>query len=171
MPFLGGPRVDRLLLTPSGAGGPFRLVVSVRGPDGAVLASAEERGEVLAGETAFYRLDLSPERVSIQKETGEVGGEFIRGDCSGDGEVAGSVTDGIALLSYLFLGGAEPPCLAACDANGDGVVQGQVTDAIHLFSFNFLGGPAPPAPYPDCGPETPPGDESLSCAEPPEKCR
>jgi parallel beta-helix repeat protein len=93
----------------------------------------------------------------------------LRGDCNGDGQVAGAPTDAIFLLSFNFLGGLEPPCLAACDANGDGRVAGQVTDALYLLNYNFLGGPAPPAPFPRCG-RTPGTDPLLSCANPPEVC-
>ena len=76
---------------------------------------------------------------------------FLRGDCDGDGEVTGRVTDAVFLLLYNFQGGTAPPCLVACDVNGDGEATGQVTDAIYLLNFNFLGGPAPPAPFPECG--------------------
>jgi hypothetical protein len=97
-------------------------------------------------------------------------GPFLRGDCSGDGEVVGGVTDAVVLLSYNFTGGSEPPCLAACDANGDGEVVGGVTDAIYTLTFNFLGGPAPVDPFPDCGPGTLASDESLGCELPLESC-
>ena len=85
---------------------------------------------------------------------------FIRGDCDSDGRVAGQVTDAVFLLTYNFIGGTEPSCLAACDADGDGRVRGQLTDAIYLLTFNFLGGPAPEAPFPDCGTDP---EGSLSC--------
>jgi subtilisin family serine protease len=75
---------------------------------------------------------------------------FVRGDCNGDGAVAGSVSDAVFLLSYSFAGGREPSCLAACDANGDGRATGSVTDAVYLLLFNFSGGPPPPPPYPEC---------------------
>lgn len=90
-------------------------------------------------------------------------GVFIRGDCNGDGEVAGSSTDAVFLLEHIFLGGPVPPCLEACDVNDDGVVAGQVTDAIYLLSHAFRGGAAPPPPYPECG--TDPSPDALdSCA-------
>lgn len=83
--------------------------------------------------------------------TVEANPRFLRGDCNGDGDVAGSVSDAVYLLQYNFLGGAEPPCLAACDANGDGLVAGQVSDAVFLLNFNFMGGEQIPEPFPDCG--------------------
>jgi type II secretory pathway pseudopilin PulG len=94
---------------------------------------------------------------------------FRRGDCDGDGQITGVVTDAVVLLSFNFLGATAPPCLAACDANGDGEVTGTVTDAVYLLSYNFLGGPPPPAPFPGCGAGKP-SDLSLGCASPPESC-
>src|SRR4029453_2524082 len=88
---------------------------------------------------------------------------FIRGDCDGDGQVAGIVTDAVFLLRYCFAGGPVPPCEAACDANDDGKFCGNVTDALYLLSYNFLGGSAPPAPYPECGTDSTP--DGLSCLQ------
>jgi hypothetical protein len=88
---------------------------------------------------------------------------FLRGDCDGDGRVAGLVTDAVYLLGYNFRGGPRPACLAACDANGDGRVDGVVTDAVYLLNHNFLGGPAPVAPFPGCGAGALETDGSLGC--------
>ena len=85
-----------------------------------------------AGGSDVYLMKLAPESPSAPR--------FLRGDCNGDGTVEGQVTDAVFLLSYNFLGGPRPPCLAACDANGDGKAEGQVTDAVYLLTFNFLGG-------------------------------
>jgi len=93
-------------------------------------------------------------------------GPFIRGDCNGDGKVTGQVGDAIFLLNFNFLGGAAPPCDAACDTNGDGQFSGQVGDAVFLLNFNFLGGRPPPAPFPDCGPGTSEKDQALGCKDP-----
>jgi hypothetical protein len=86
---------------------------------------------------------------------------FLRGDCNGDGEASGSVSDAVFLMLYLFVGGREPTCVEACDSNGDGQILGQVTDAVYLMSFSFLGGPPPPAPFPECGV---PDEVQLGCA-------
>ena len=93
-------------------------------------------------------------------------GPFIRGDCNGDGQVTGQVTDAVFLLNYNFLGGEVPPCSAACDINSDGAWTGQVTDAVYLLNYNFLGGPAPLAPFPGCGKSTRAEDKDLGCARP-----
>lgn len=95
---------------------------------------------------------------------------FLRGDCDGDGRVRGIVTDAIFLLRYTFVGGAPPPCLAACDADGDGRVAGQITDVVYILNFNFRSGPAPVAPFPECGSGRLPTDEALGCETPPEAC-
>ena len=89
---------------------------------------------------------------------------FVRGDCNGDGQVGGTVSDVVFLLSFLFLGAERPDCVAACDANGDGGVVGQVTDAVYLLAFLFQGGSPPPSPYPRCGDGTG-RDERLGCDE------
>jgi hypothetical protein len=75
------------------------------------------------------------------------------------------VTDAIFMLNSNFLGGTEPPCLAACDADGDGHFRGVVTDAVYILNFNFLGGPPPVEPFPTCGPGTL-SDEALGCSKP-----
>lgn len=98
------------------------------------------------------------------------GARFVRGDCNGDGEVAGSVGDAIIILAYNFLGAAEPPCLAACDADGDGIVTGAVSDAVYVLQHNFLGGPPPPPPYPNCGFTARARDLALGCARSPPDC-
>jgi hypothetical protein len=91
---------------------------------------------------------------------------FIRGDCDGDSRASGSVTDGLYLLAFNFIGGEPPPCLAACDADGDGEVVGIVNDALYMLQHSFSSGPAPPEPYPNCGPE--PDPRGLSCDAPPD---
>jgi hypothetical protein len=95
---------------------------------------------------------------------------FIRGDCNGDGQVSGVVTDAVFLLNFNFSSGPAPPCRAACDANGDGSFVGTVTDAVFLLQFNFLGGPAPPAPFPACGTGGD-SDRALGCVTPSPNCR
>ena len=95
---------------------------------------------------------------------------FKRGDCDGDGEVLGVVTDAVFQLAWSFLGGAEPACKAACDADGDGVVAGNVGDAVRTLNFNFLGGPAPVGPFPECGVGDLQTDGRLGCDTQPESC-
>ncbi len=92
--------------------------------------------------------------------------EFARGDCNGDGDAIHGLLDAMYLLQFNFLGGPEPPCLAACDADADGSVLGRVTDALFLLNYAFLAGQPPPPPFPECGP-TPAGEsDELSCETP-----
>ena len=75
-------------------------------------------------------------------------GSFRRGDANGDGQL--DMSDGIATLGFLFLGGLPPGCDDAADADDSGEIE--ITDAIYSFSYLFIGGPAPPAPGPfTCG--------------------
>jgi PKD repeat protein len=87
---------------------------------------------------------------------------FQRGDCNDDGEV--DISDAVCILGWLFLGLADPGCVAVTDTNGD--ARPDISDATYLLNHLFLGGTAPVAPYPGCGPGTLPADEG-SCATPP----
>jgi hypothetical protein len=61
------------------------------------------------------------------------------------------LSDPVALLNYLFLGGKAPPCanhseldaanIALLDVNGSAAID--LSDAIYALSFLFLGGPRP----------------------------
>ena len=88
---------------------------------------------------------------------------FRRGDVN-DSEIV-DLSDPVALLTYLFLGGPEPDCRDAADANDDEKLE--LTDAIFLLSFLFQGGPPPPPPGPHhCGVDPiRPDSQILDCAE------
>ncbi len=94
---------------------------------------------------------------------------FLRADCDGNGELE-AVTDAIFQLGFQFLGGEEPPCLAACDANGDGQLAG-VSDAVYVLGFQFLGGPPPAQPFPRCHRALTASDAALGCNVETESCR
>ena len=68
------------------------------------------------------------------------------------------LSDPIAILQYLFLGGEPPTCLDAADADDDEEIA--ITDAIYLLFWRFLGGSPPPPPN-DCGPD--PEGLALRC--------
>jgi len=82
--------------------------------------------------------------------------EFIRSDCNSDGQL--NIADGIFTLNFLFLGGSQGSCNAACDANSDGVID--TADAIFTFTYQFSDGAPPTAPFPSCGPS--PSGESCN---------
>jgi hypothetical protein len=89
---------------------------------------------------------------------------FVRGDCDGDGVVAGVMSDAVFLLEFLFRGTeTAPPCFLACDANGDGEVVGVISDALYLLTFNLFGGQPPPPPYPECGAASASALMALGC--------
>ncbi len=93
------------------------------------------------------------------------GGRFRRGDANGDATV--DLSDGIAVLSFLFLGGPAPACADAADTDDSGALD--LGDALRVFDFLFLAGDVPPAPGPvRCGFD--PSDDALLCA-PPQGCR
>jgi mono/diheme cytochrome c family protein len=83
------------------------------------------------------------------------GVEPLRGDFDADGRLA--ITDAIASLNYLFLGGNPPPCVPVADVDDNGAVQ--ITDAVALLGFLFLGTGAPTpldaADIAECRPEDP----------------
>ena len=72
---------------------------------------------------------------------------FLRGDVNGDVKV--NLSDGLALLGFLFRSGLEPPCMLAADTNSDGFFN--ISDPVFLLNHLFRGGPGLGAPYPECG--------------------
>ena len=90
----------------------------------------------------------------------EAVGPYVRGDCDGDGTPCSGVNDALELLSWLFLGRSEPPCLAACDPDGNGELE--LADAVYGLNFCFKGSDAPVEPFPACGVGTD-ADQALGC--------
>lgn len=73
------------------------------------------------------------------------GQSYLPGACSGQGSRL-EISSAIFGLDYLFGGGPDPPCFAACDVNGDALFN--IADMVWVLSFLFLGGP-PPAGWKD----------------------
>ena len=98
------------------------------------------------------------------------GPRFVRGDVDSSGSI--NLTDGVAVLNYLFLGAAAPSCLDAGDFDDSGGVDLAINDAIGVFNWLFIGGegPAPPAPAKaaitesDCGVDPTP-DDGIGCED------
>ena len=85
---------------------------------------------------------------------------FRRGDVDSSGDL--NITDPVALLGFLFLGGTAPRCPDAADADDSGDFN--ITDPISILGYLFLGGSAPPAPGPqECGSDPTP-DSLERCA-------
>jgi hypothetical protein len=68
----------------------------------------------------------------------------LAGDVNGDGIV--NVGDIIALVNYLYRGGAPPDIPSQADVNGDCLVN--VGDVVYLVNYLYRNGPAP---VPGCG--------------------
>ncbi len=84
---------------------------------------------------------------------------FLRADANASG--AADMSDAVFTLSWLFLGGPAPTCLAAANVNADAAVD--ISDATHLLSHLFLGGPPPAVPFPACGAGELDADAELGC--------
>ncbi len=89
---------------------------------------------------------------------------FHRGDTTNDGK--SDITDAIALLDFLFLGGPIFSCLESGDIDNSGVLD--ITDGVSFLNYLFLGGPGPAAPGPvstSCGLDTDPAGSpgDLGC--------
>ncbi|HVR76507.1 MAG TPA: dockerin type I domain-containing protein [Planctomycetota bacterium] len=72
---------------------------------------------------------------------------FVRGRTNEDDVV--DLSDAVAILRYLFSGGAAPDPLDAADVNDDGVVD--LVDPVYLLEYLFRGGPVIPPPFPEPG--------------------
>ena len=82
---------------------------------------------------------------------------FVRGEANADGDL--NLSDGLFILSWLFRGTEEPPCLDAADTDDSGVID--VSDAVSVFGVLFLGQGPPPAPGLSCGVDE--TDDRLDC--------
>jgi hypothetical protein len=82
---------------------------------------------------------------------------FRRGYINADLRV--DISDGIVMLTYLFLGGEPPSCISAADINDDN--RYDVSDPVSLFNYLFAGGQRPREPFIACGADPTPDD--LPC--------
>jgi hypothetical protein len=93
---------------------------------------------------------------------------FVRGDCDSDGATCDGVGDGLAVLTWLFLGSGPPLCMSACDFDASGALE--LNDALYGFGSCFLGTAPRPPPYPDCEISERRSDRELGCARSPGPC-
>lgn len=133
--------------------------------DGNLLLEARYRGVIrsarvgLAGAVRYRgdTIDLRADQFSLFRWPVL----FRRGDVDADGKL--NVTDPVALLSWLFRGGSEPPCLDGADANDDGVID--LSDTLGLLGYLFLGSLPPTIPFRECGVD--PTEDDLPCEDAP----
>jgi hypothetical protein len=110
----------------------------------------------------IYASALTAAEVEVLANRGEdPPPRFIRGDSDASGTL--NITDGIRILSFLFLGSEPPGCLDASDADDSGALN--ITDGIYVLSYLFTGGAEPPPPFGTCGSD-PSGDaDGVTCVE------
>ena len=84
-------------------------------------------------------------------------GGFRRAELNGDGRL--DISDGITLLSFLFLEGSTMACMDAGDTNDDGTLD--LSDPVTIFSYLFTGGKSIPVPFANCGQD--PTEDGLDC--------
>ena len=119
-----------------------------------------ENSAVVDVEGALQDAPLSPEDLEMGAVTiiGEVG-FFQRGDV--DLNCRHEMSDALATLMFLFLGGSEPPCLDAADANDSGDLD--LSDPVYTLEWLYNGGTSYGQPFPAIG--TDPTPDGLDCAE------
>jgi len=117
-------------------------------PQTFTFTAASDGGDLLAVVSMLGRNQGDPGSVAA-RVIDLTAQEFIRGDANESGEV--DISDAIAILEYLFLGGEVRPVVSAADANDDGRVE--ITDALHVLFHLFVGGREfrIPHPYPIWG--------------------
>jgi hypothetical protein len=82
---------------------------------------------------------------------------FVRGDANDDGRV--DLTDSIATLGFIFIGGEGIGCPDAADVTDDGRID--VSDPVACLESLFLHRGPMPLPFPAPGPD--PTPDELSC--------
>jgi len=82
---------------------------------------------------------------------------FIRGDFNATGNA--DISDAVAIVDYLFRGGAPPFCEDSADVDDSGVVN--LSDSVYLLDHLFRGQTKPPSPYPEAGVD--PTGDALTC--------
>lgn len=99
------------------------------------------------GATYFFTIAVSDASGPVRVDTINVNvtvtdapdPDYVCGDADNSGSV--SISDAVALISYIFGGGAPPNPMESGDCNCDNVVS--ISDAVSLINFIFAGGPAP----------------------------
>jgi hypothetical protein len=139
----------------------------------AVLRDGQEIATLPGGATSYQDTPPSRDRTIVYSVLGRVGGHsgknsfcelpavpagFIRGDADSSGQM--DLTDAIAVLNFLFLGGPPPLCDDAADADDSGEIS--ITDGIRILGRLFLGDRELPAPSDQPGQD--PTPDLLSCS-------
>jgi hypothetical protein len=121
--------------------------------------------EMTALTPASPRLGVYSVRVENDRGTDQMADVFdygfIRGEVNADGQI--DLSDGVVILSYLFLPGSDIPiCLDAADATDDAQID--VSDGIRIFGFLFIGTEPPSDPFDTPGYD-PTDDDDFGCLD------
>ena len=150
----GIERIARITIQVTVPKGPDCLPVRLWYQDGVYIGSSQP----VANFVTFEGRSVKPEQGSTTILVCPT--PFRRGDSNSDGGV--DISDAIASLAFLYLGGRTPGCMQAADANDDGQVD--LSDPV--FTLLVLFNPEVDAQFPmpgafGCGPD--PSPDSLSC--------
>ncbi|MBU8932633.1 MAG: hypothetical protein KOO62_01370, partial [candidate division Zixibacteria bacterium] len=74
-------------------------------------------------------------------DSGCCNGDGLRGNVDYELPDEINIADLTYLVSYLFTGGPEPPCVEESDIDGNGEIN--IADLTYLVSYLFTGGPPP----------------------------
>ena len=85
--------------------------------------------------------------------------QFRRGDPNGDTDI--DLTDGVFILTYLFVDPNGVGCFDSLDANDNGQIQ--IPDAVLVLYYIFVGGIPPRPPFIECGVDATP--DTLDCVQ------
>lgn len=110
------------------------------GPFDIVAADFDEDGDM-----DLVTANIADGNISILMNTGGSCCEGDAGNVNDDALEQVDLSDLIFLVNFLFLAGAEPPCMDEANINGDPGCAVDLSDLIHLVNFLFLGGPGPAA--------------------------
>ena len=93
-----------------------------------------------------------------------LGGSFVRGDSNGDSRI--DLSDAVAVIQDLFLGGPALECRDAGDFNDDGTLD--IADVSGILNYLFLAGEPPINPRRSPGWDPTPGDP-FTCGDFPDE--
>ena len=160
---------DAVSLPPEGLATIAKIDIEARFPASGTVETArvaytdglQGSGEPVTNVITWSDVSVAPGRQECAIRLEGTPSRWTTFDANADGRA--DISDAIGLLGFLFLGTAEPPCLAAMNFNGDAVTD--ITDAIAALGFLFQGDRPPRAglgcqEYAGC-------PESDECAAPP----